>query len=1471
MRFSVSVVDGSGPAQEPRVVLLDAEPDHLLGDVLPPMLAVTGSGAMHASFAARVPVWVDGRPVDRTMTLREAGLEAGAVVALHQPDPHAHGLPTGPAELRVVGGPGAGRVHRAGLGATVVGCGATGLSLPDLLLPADALTVHVDTSAAVTVTAAAGVEAYLEGKELTAGEPADWSPGAYLRCGHTVLQLALPQHAADADVTPSTDRLGRDFNRPPRLLPPPWTRSFTLPREPSKPRRMSVPWAMVLAPIAMAVPSALIFGSWRYALLGLLSPILAIFNWVSGKRGAARDYKEAKEKYDKDTETVTGRLESALVTERTTRREQLPDPAEVLLTAMGPGRRLWERRRADPDYLVWRLGLADLPSTISLSDPNLDEVVDEAQVRTVDAVPVSLAVRQNGIIGLTGQPERFDAVARWLIGQSVVLHSPRDLRIVVITDGSAEDRLGWTRWLPHCRVDGEVVAATVGSDQESTARRVGELSQLVTERQAQLSKVTVSSQAKATPAPDYLVILDGARRFRALPGVVTLLRDGPSVGVEVLCLDEDPRSLPEECRAIITCTDDTVTLHQTGADDVTDVLLDLVEPRWADRVAVALAPLRDTTPSVEDSGLPRAARLLDCVGMPDPTAESVLTRWTPRGTTDVVIGKGFDGDFRLDLRKDGPHALVAGTTGSGKSELLQTLVASLALANRPDQLTFVLVDYKGGSAFKECNKLPHTVGMVTDLDTHLVERALTSLGAELRRREHLLEGPGAKDLEDYWALQRTDPSLPAIPRLALVIDEFASLKAELPDFVTGLVTIAQRGRSLGIHLVLATQRPSGVISADIRANTNLRIALRVTDEGESRDVIDAPDAGHLGADTPGRGYARLGPGGVLPFQAGRVGGRRPSSDEKSAAREQPLAWEIPWATVGHPAPIRPRPEGSDTDEGDTDLSVLVEAITGADRLAAIPEQFRPWLAPLPDLVTAADLAERLQAEDPEAAADAYTVAWALEDRPAQQRQVPTTFTLGRSGHLFVVGGARSGRSTMLRTLAGSLAARVPARDLHLYGLDCGNGALLPLTALPHTGAVVQRTETERASRLLQRLRAEVSRRQEVLAASGYADIDEQRAGATDPDDKLPYAVLLVDRWEGFMSDLADVDLGSLLEAVLGLLREGASVGVHVVVTGDRTLLASRTVSLVESKFLMRMPDKQDFAMAGLKVKDLPETIGDGRGVWAEGAVEAQVALLGSDPSGAAQSEALREIGRQVAPRDADVPPALRPIRLGALSSSVRFADVVADLAPASRAPSWVPFGVGGDDVELLGVDLGRSPAALVVGAPMTGRTGALRFVAAYLQQAQRAVLAVSTRPSALTELVGEADSVVGTDADPEAFVARLRDLPAHGVVLIDDAEAYREGPLAPVLLALVRQAADKEIGLIAAGVPEAMSAGFSGWIYEARRGRQGLALSPSEPLAGEAFGGRVGRSSLQPRPHPGRGVLFDGTGAQVLVQVPDLG
>ncbi|HEX8863037.1 MAG TPA: FtsK/SpoIIIE domain-containing protein, partial [Actinomycetes bacterium] len=795
------------------------------------------------------------------------------------------------------------------------------------------------------------------------------------------------------------------------------------------------------------------------------------------------------------------------------------------------------------------------------------------------------------------------------MAQAAILHSPRDLQIVVLAPGpdGGED-WEWVRWLPHARPsEGQDCVALVGGDGETVARRVSELVDEVAARRDE--RGGAFRLGRDSQRPRVLVVLDGARALRRVPGMPQVLGEGPKVGVHAICVDDDERLLPEECSTVATWLWDEparLRLRGGGLDVLGTVLGEQVGTAWCERVARAMAPVCDLG---RDAGgmLPDSARLLDLLAMPEPAPELIERSWARGGrTTEAPLGYAADGPFTLDLRRDGPHALVAGTTGAGKSELLQTLIASLAVANRPDAMTFVLIDYKGGSAFKDCARLPHTVGMVSDLDGHLTQRALASLSAELKRREELLLHAGAKDIEDYWDELRRRPGLEPLPRLVLIIDEFASLVAELPDFVTGLVGIAQRGRSLGVHLVLATQRPAGVVSADIRANTNLRIALRVTDATESSDVIDAPDAAAIAKSTPGRCYVRSGASSLTAVQAARVGGRRPGASTVASA---PLVARVGWSELGRPAPSMVT-DGED-DDASTDLSVLVAAIRQAAERLGMATQRSPWLPPIDEVVTVAELPPAAEG----AAGELAPLGIGLVDVPAEQRRRALALDLVNGGHMLVAGSPRTGRSSVLRTIAGVIGAEASPADVHLYGVDCGANALLPLVGLPHCGAVVGRDQPERVDRLLGRLLGEVSRRQQLLAEQGASSLAEQRAAAQG--ERLPWMVLLLDRWEGFTAAFESYDLGRLIETMLRLLREGPAVGLRAVVASDASGFVGQISTVFEERLLLRFADPDDWGRAGVPGRDVPRAMPPGRALLptAGGLLEAQLALLDPDPSG----------------------------------------------------------------------------------------------------------------------------------------------------------------------------------------------------------------------------------------------------------------
>ncbi|WP_420819140.1 FtsK/SpoIIIE domain-containing protein [Nonomuraea lactucae] len=1359
--------------------------------------------------------------------------------------------PGGVAEVRVVGGPAAGTVHRLGLGVHVIGSDPMcAIAVADPSVAPEAVTMRVtpetitlepvsrpqpeqaprlklkgrwaeevaELTARVAEREASAMRSEswqspeLDARPLT--EAVDWLEHAVLTCGSSLFTLTAiePQ---DAHLTPMPEG-GVAYNRPPRLRPTEGQRAFEKPREPRRAEGMRLQLLAALLPAVLGLTLAFVLRQWYFLLIALMTPVIMIGQWWSDRRHGKKQHKKAVKEFKERLRAYEEAVERARAQDERVRRSEAPDPAQVLLTATGPRRRLWERRIHDPDALRLRIGLADLPANLELTEEQ-GGAIDPPICR---AVPVALAMRRLGVAGVTGPRDTATGLASWLISQAATLHSPRDLAIVVLsarTDG--ERRWGWVRWLPHCAPrGGEDCVALVGTDPESAARRVAEVAALIDERQntsiPEFGKIPTGWDdlgGPETPAfstydvrpYDVLVVLDGAQALRGLPGMPQVLRQGPRAGVYTLAVDDDERLLPEECATAAACgPDGHVRLHGGGLDVIGPVLADLVSPSWCDRLARALSPIRDVSRDDRSGNLPDTVRLLDLLGLSAPTGHEIAGRWRARGSTEAVVGIGPEGRFSIDLALDGPHALIAGTTGAGKSELLQTLISSLAVANRPDQLTFVLIDYKGGAAFKECVRLPHTVGMVSDLDGHLTQRALDSLAAEIRRRERLLLAAGAKDIDDYTTMTSgTGPRDEPLPRLVLIIDEFAALVAELPDFVTGLVDIARRGRSLGIHLILATQRPAGVVTADIQANTSLRIALRVTEPMESADVIDLPDAAHISKSTPGRCYVKSGAGPATAVQTARVGGRSPlsalpgggfrggrpasgttpsgsingpgplpsvaassragayvpprrpgagelpsadghprtdegswggghgagghsgvrggspatadlhraeglsSSDGSGSARSFPAEGglsdtrrhgpgstsghgrgslpgaaersgtggipgldgstgsgpgrlpgvgsvpgvagigpgrrglvdvrviDMDWRSLGRGLPPPPQPAEEATV---SDLSLLADALIEAARLARVAQQPSPWLEPLPTHLVLDEMAPENQSQAAgrdrpatggESWVEVRPLAFGIMDRPWAQDRQPLTLDLSHGGHLLIAGAARSGRSTALRTIAGAIASQASPSDVHIHAIDCGSGALLPLVAMPHCGAVVTRDQLDRVERLLARLRAEVGRRQQLLAEAGHASLAEYRQEGH----RLPWLVLMLDRWEGYVAAFEGYDYGRLTEALLQLLREGPAVGLRAVVTGDRSCLLGQVSTVFDDRLILRLADPADYGLAGLPLKDLPSSMPPGRtlSMGEHGLVESQIALLAGDPSGAAQVAALQSLARTV--------------------------------------------------------------------------------------------------------------------------------------------------------------------------------------------------------------------------------------------------
>lgn len=1445
----------SGPDRKPVELRVEVDPAtpsrELIAGVAEKLGLPADSEARVTRMGAALP---PGMPVGSVRLVHGDHLELGPPGRATFPVAAA---PRAPFELAVVGGPNAGAKYplHAGSGYTIGRAGA------DIVIDdpqASRIHAHLGVgSRAVVVTDAGSTNGtYINGRKLTA--PAELAAGQLVEIGSTQLEVIPVTEQPRAHLTWDEGR--EAFSRPPRVAAATASETIAVPVPPRPPAKRRLPLVAALIPILMGAVMAYFAGP-IMLLFALLSPIMMLFTFWEDKRSGRRTYVKQRAAFDREMLQIEGRVSEAYGRLLAARRASAPNMAELTEWARSRNPRLWERRPTDDDFLSLRVGTADLPSRLIVDIPNLETIDDEipeppeyGRVRalteghSVDpSVPADVGLATVGVLGVAGEDATRDALVRWLVTQAATLHSPRDLAIVgLLPSSEASNKWAWMRWLPHAEtiLQGLPSARSVATSPEDVRALCQVVDDLIASRRLRAER----DVRYMTPHPWVLVVIP-EQTVIPPPTLSRLMSDGPPLGVSFVVGAARSERLPGECRAVVSVgtgeADASVTITASG-DTVPGIIIDGISQHLAEDTAHHLAPLKDAAASTASGEVPRRVLLPDVLGMPDPTAAQIQQRWEANAGTGELrapIGEGAAGPVMVDLRRDGPHGLTAGTTGSGKSELLLSYIGALAATYPASTLTFVLVDYKGGAAFADCVALPHTVGFFTDLDPHLAQRALVSLNAELRRREHILSEHGCKDLVD---LERRNPDA-APANLFLVFDEFAFLKKEVPEFVAGVIDIAQRGRSLGVHLMLATQRPAGVIDDNIRANTNLRIALRMANTEESMDVLDRDDAAMIPKSLPGRGYVRVGHSDVTQVQSTYANARSSSS----GSARQPTRVAVFEVASGLYKPAKQRRRSDTVDTRPTDLQRLVDAIREAHVQAGIPDQPRPWLNPLAELD---DLVPVLATHAPPGSSEVAAPV-GRRDLPEQQTQDVNWYDPAHDGSLLIYGTGGAGKTQTLRTIAASLSHRTTPDMINIYGLDFGGRGLAGLTALPQVGAVVSADEPERIDRLFGVLDSLVAERTEILGAAHASSLAEFRASGGN----LPYVVVLLDGYGAFRQAYLNVDRGELVEKLDQLVGQGRTVGLSFVITADRrNAVPTSLSSAIPDRLVMRMADGDEYASLGLPSSLAQAKLAPGRGFWNHD--EVQIGVLGTDPSGPGQAEALARLGGEIATRvEAAQAGAARPPAITLLPESV----FVAQIPFPEPTRETVPLGLSGDTYRPVTLDLVDTPVFLVLGTDRSGRTTTLTTVTAGLVAAEPGLEAylLAPRRTPLLECPWWRESARGVEAS-EALARRLEDrmrekeVEPDGpwLVVIDDGDELADSLASGSLDLLIRRARDVDLTVLAAVQTHTAQRAFGGWITSMRKSRQGLILDPQVDVDGDLFGLRLPRKASRRFP-PGRGYL----------------
>jgi DNA segregation ATPase FtsK/SpoIIIE, S-DNA-T family len=742
-----------------------------------------------------------------------------------------------------------------------------------------------------------------------------WAPGGVRTL--RVLQTADGRLAFDRALAAPPAIPVRDVDAPPREPPP---------------RSLAV---MATSGLAGLAAGPALFAGTRHPvtlLASLAGPAAWLVTYAIEGRGRGKEKRASAEARTAASERV-----AALVADEERVRHLLaPGPAEVTAMAAGARPDLWARDARSPHGLVLRVGVTDQAPSVRLRGAPGDDL----EVPDLRGVPVTVDLREAGVFGVIGAGEPARALLRWLVVQLATLRSPDDLRLVLLTagDDGPDPGIAWTRWLPH--LDGGSTTEApclIGNTDATRAARVAELGNLILTRMEQHA-----GQDRPVPCAgfrgDVVVVIDGALALRNLPGLGDILKFGPEAGVYLLCADEQGMA---ECRGVCelpTSTDITADglrlIRGPDSEPVTGTP-DGMDRARAEQVARALAPMRDRVPAAAQAAIPYPVRLLDLLGIGAPSAQDILALWTGKRagpTTRVVLGADASGPVTVDLAAQGPHTVIGGAAGAGKSVLLRTLVTSLLLANRPDELNLVLVDGTGDGTFLPFENCPHVTALIPSTGEAAADtpgeadtaRVLAALRAEVRHREAILSGYGA-EIDIYWRAREIQPALPRLPRVVVIFDEFARVPDASQDLLKELVDVAARGRPLGVHLVLATQSPGGKLPPELKDNIALRISLRQNEAADSVEVLGTPEAITIPSALPGRGMilSTTGePRTPRPFQSGCLGDP-PLGRSVAPLTVRPLAW----ADLGVARPAAAARAGG----GPTDQDLVTQAIEEAAR------------------------------------------------------------------------------------------------------------------------------------------------------------------------------------------------------------------------------------------------------------------------------------------------------------------------------------------------------------------------------------------------------------------------------------------------------------------------------------------------------------------------------------------------------------
>lgn len=820
--------------------------------------------------------------------------------------------------------------------------------------------------------------------------------------------------------------------------------------------------------------------------------------------------------------------------------------------------RIYEKTPLHFDFLYYRLGLGKIPTSYDLKygqqerSGKKDALEEEGYAlysrhKKIPDMPIP-ANLSHGPVGYIGPRNLVLEQLQLLVMQLATFHSYHDVQFITILPEEEKEQWSWMRWLPHAKLQELNVRGFV-YNQRTRDQVLNSLNQILKLRRSQ--KEEASHKESTLFHPHYVVLVTDEKLILDHIIMEFFTEDPTELGCSLIFVEDVMSSLSENIQTVINIKDRNTgqLVMEEGVLKETDFRLDHFPTDYdKERIARTLAPLNHLQNL--KSSIPDSVTFMEMYGAETFEDLQVSSRWkknAPYKSLAVPIGlRGQDDLVQLNLHEKahGPHGLIAGTTGSGKSETIQSYILSLAVNFHPHDVAFLLIDYKGGGMANLFKNLPHLLGTITNLDGVQSMRALASINAEIHRRERLFGEFEVNHINQYQKKFKNGEATEPLPHLFIISDEFAELKVNQPDFIKKLVSIARVGRSLGVHLILATQKPSGVVDDQIWSNSRFKIALKVADRSDSNEMLHTPDAAEI--TQTGRAYLQVGNNEVYELFQSAWSGADYQPEKDDMGIEDHTIYLI--NELGQYEILNEDLSGlEDADEikeVPTELDAIVHNIHLLCEEQEIPPVPQPWLPPLKERIALEEL-EEVQPAIAWAQEKSLSILLGMADIPQAQKQEAVSINLAKDGHVLLYGSPGTGKTTFLQSAGMDLARKFSPKDLTMYLMDFGTNGLAPLSKLPQVADNMLLDQTEKISKFVRIMEKELNRRKKLLADYGVGTLELYRQASGQEE---PAIVILLDSYEAFKEEAYEAELFKLL---VRISREGLSIGVHLLMTAGR--------------------------------------------------------------------------------------------------------------------------------------------------------------------------------------------------------------------------------------------------------------------------------------------------------------------------------